>query len=44
LAIWGGSLVFACKPEHNPFKMSPVSVGFVDYFIAVIVSEIREAL
>jgi hypothetical protein len=44
LAIWGGCLVFACKPEQNPLNISPVYYGLVSYFVAVIFSEIREAI
>jgi hypothetical protein len=44
LAVWGCCLVFACKPEHNPIKLSPVYYGLATYFIAVIFSEIREAI
>jgi hypothetical protein len=44
LTIWGCCLVFACKPEHNPIKVSPVYYALANYFIAVIFSEIREAI
>jgi hypothetical protein len=44
LAVWGGCLVFACKPEQNPIKVSPVYYGLASYFIAVIFSEIRESI
>ena len=44
LVIWGCCLVFACKPDHNPTKISPVYYGLGSYFIAVIFSEIREAI
>jgi hypothetical protein len=44
LAVWGCCLVFACKPEHNPINISPVYYSLASYFVAVIFSEIREAL
>jgi hypothetical protein len=44
LATWGACLVFACKPDSNPLHVSPIYYALGTYFLAVIFSEIREAL
>jgi hypothetical protein len=44
LALWGCCLVFTCKPESNPIKLSPLWYASAAYFIALICSEIREAV
>jgi hypothetical protein len=44
LATWGACLVFACKPDINPLHVSPFYYALGTYFLAVIFSEIREAI
>jgi hypothetical protein len=44
LALWACCVVFAFKPERNLTGLSPVYCAMAAYFVAVIASEIREAL
>lgn len=44
LGAWASCLVFACKPTQNPLNVTPIYYALATHFVAVIFSEIREAM